>query len=47
MEFKILTIGIVNRKIYFSTSSNCKLLNLPTDEGLVWKVGRFSVNAVF
>ena len=46
MEFEILTICIVNRKIYFSTSSNCNLLNLLIDEDLVWKVGRFSVNAV-
>ena len=46
MEFKFLTICIVNRKIYFSTSSNCNLLNLLIDEDSVWKVGRFSVNAV-
>ena len=46
MEFKFLTICIVNRKIYFSTSSNCNLLNLLIDEDLVWKVGRLSVNPV-
>ena len=46
MEFKILTISIVNRKIYFSTSSNCNLFNLLVDEDSVWKVGRYPVNAV-
>lgn len=46
MEFEILTICIVNRKIYFSTSSNCNLFNLLIDEDSVWKVGRYSVNAV-